>query len=264
MNAEIGVIEETGTDCQVKQRRDGEQCCDKVQPCDGMRQCGKAQQGNNRHDISSGKTPSNEFISRWVNPRNMENMRAMVSLYRNTRRADGPELATRAWVKNPLLHWLEMVDGAEPLCQCDIDKLVVACHETYAIRDALIASLVCHPSLVPSDVLLQLACRPMEQKSSGIMCDILSRSFKQRCFQLDRRRAARGIEAVSTWIELYPETFQVQLWVICAYCSWWMQEPYALQYAQKALEIDSSCTLANIVVTALERKLFPVWTHNRE
>lgn len=228
MNAEIGVIEKTNT------------------------------------NITSTNMQTDASLNSWVDPRNMENMRAMVSLYRNTRRSDGPELATRAWVKKPLLHWLEMIDCAQPLCQCDIDKLVVACHETYAIRDALIASLVCHPSLVPSDVLLQLACRPMEQKSSSIMCDILSRSFKQRCFQLDSQRAERGMEAVLSWIELYPYAFQVQLWVICAYCSWWMQKPNALEYAQKALEIDSSCTLANIVVTALERKLFPIWTHNRE
>lgn len=171
--------------------------------------------------------------------------------------------ADAAWVERPFEDWARCLTGLSgELQEGSGNALAVGMAETLSIRDALIVSLVAGGEAMGTTAMIEFASRPHDPKNVNLMCRLLAGAFEDEHALPDMARSRLGIHALEPMLRLRPERFRVQPAAVIAYVSWWAADARSASYALQALAIDGNCTLAAIVLSALEHGIRPAWCRN--
>lgn len=220
-----------------------------------------------------------------------DEMDQTVQLFREQRRQMGVEKADEAWFCDPLDDWLACLSGGRDgtgrdgtgrdgagrdgtartgrrrsgaaktggggLSRESVAALAVGMREKLAFRDALIVSLVCPQA--DRDHLLELGVRPHRPQSVRYLCGVLDDTFRDPGTKPEGDRATRGFSMLTQILASVPENYQAQPLAVLAYMLWWMGDARAVADAVRALAYDERCTLAAIVLSAVEHGICPAW-----
>lgn len=190
---------------------------------------------------------------------NDNDMAQVVRLFRAQRRRMGVENSDEAWFSGPLDEWLACLEGErEGLERESVAELAAGMHEKLALRDALIVSLLCAGSQRAK--LLELGARPHRPGSVAYLSRAMGDAFRDPKAVPDADRCERGLRVLGQIVRAVPADFRVQPMAIIAYVLWWMGDPRSVAYAALAAAGDGRCTLAGIVLSAVEQGIAPAWT----
>ncbi|WEV41522.1 hypothetical protein OZX57_05715 [Bifidobacterium sp. ESL0682] len=169
--------------------------------------------------------------------------------------------ANRDWLDAPFDEWNGNLDGrVHRMSQEHAQELCVAMADMLSARDALIMSLVSGaPTVVDTKAMLDLASSPHDPANVIHLYRLLDRAFNDADCLPDRERCVCGIDMLESMADQVSGRFEVQPLTVAAYGSWWLGSDDALDYAKRALELDSQCTLARIVASAVAQELRPAW-----
>lgn len=167
--------------------------------------------------------------------------------------------AIRAYLQNPLDHWMDALRCGEGLDRTDMAAFAVGMNRTLAIRDALLISIILDEERCPREFLLDFASRPMLPRNARRLEKLLSESFHDAAAHPDMTRCSRGIGTLFDIIEAVPESYHVQPLAVIGYVLWWLGDDRAMLCAMRALAIDEGCSLAAIVCSAVHRHVGPAW-----
>lgn len=142
--------------------------------------------------------------------------------------------------------------AAEPAMRA----LIVGMGQTMAIRDAMLMSML----LTDEESLIrQLACEPHNPQVSQRMYELMAQAFHDTSWRPDMDRVRRGLALLSYMASRAPRDMRVQPMAVMAYALWWLGDKRADDYVMQSLAIDSKCSLASIVLSALSRGVGPAW-----
>ncbi|KAB8288525.1 DUF4192 family protein [Bifidobacterium avesanii] len=189
---------------------------------------------------------------------NDDDMTQVTELFREQRRQMGVEESDAAWFADPLDDWLACLErGGDGLSRESVASLAAGMREKLAFRDALIVSLLCRG--VDRSQLMELAARPHRPESVRCLSRALNDAFRDADAAPDRRRCERGLKMLAQIARAVPPGWRVQPMTLVAYVLWWMGDPRAVVYAVRVLADDERCTLAGIVLSAMEHGIAPAW-----
>ena len=180
------------------------------------------------------------------------------------RRRDGIARADADWVDRPFDDWLAGLQGESRLSRLSIAELGVGMTLSLAMRDAIIISMVADrrpktAEVVDKRLLIGFASRPHDPRNAACMGQLLARAFEDKTARIDAARCRHGIDMLSGMVHNLPDEYVVQPLAVIAYITWWMGEEGADEVALRALRLDSDCTLAAIVCSALRHGIWPAW-----
>ena len=196
---------------------------------------------------------------------------ALAQKLTGARRRDGIAKADADWFDRPLDEWLSGLQGGSGLSRSSIVELGVGMTHSLAMRDAIIISMVAtgrsqtsgggdgDKGGVNKRLLIGFASRPHDPGNAARMGQLLARAFEDEAARIDAARCRNGIEMLSTMVRTLPDEYVVQPLAVIAYITWWMGEGSAGDVALRALSLDSGCTLAAIVCSALRHGVWPAW-----
>ncbi|MCI1219382.1 MAG: DUF4192 domain-containing protein [Bifidobacterium sp.] len=194
----------------------------------------------------------------------LEELESKARSFREQRREKGVSQADADWIARPFAAWLR---GLEPedaakhrhavLERETMAALAVGMAETLSIRDALIVSLVAGAEQCSERRMVDFAVHPHDPRNTRNMYRLLRSAFDDAQVPLDRQRCINGVRMMLSIAGAAPRRFGVQPYAVTAYILWWMGEQSASRYVRKALGLDSRCTLAAIVHSALEHDIGP-------
>lgn len=171
---------------------------------------------------------------------------------------EGPSDAIMQWFTPLLPVWLAIVDGNdEALDDQRIGEFVVGFRESLALRDACIIPVIISSDRWDQTLLMQFATRAHTQYVGKTMGSMLRESFENSEVHPEPLRVKNAVQALTWMAQNVEEPYDVQPLAVAAYFMWWCGMPQALPTALCAASRDESCTLAAIVVAAIERKIFP-------
>lgn len=192
--------------------------------------------------------------------------------FRDMRRQCGGREAVEHWSGTLLdgwLSWIACEEGRERPSLDDaswVAHLVVGINEVLSIRDALILTLLtgcgtgegrAEGQVMTRRMLVDIAAQPHSSEHARVMSDTLNRVFHTPQSPQAQSRCRRGLVLLKAICASVPEECRVQALAMIAYISWWLGEAGARAHALKALELDERCTLAAIVICALEQNIHP-------
>lgn len=191
-----------------------------------------------------------------------DEMDKLLDCFRKICHEEGVRQVCAQWVGSPLIDWLAGLDlgadGGEYTLDClVVARLAVGINEVYAIRDALIMSMIVRPDRCPKSLIMDFVTRPHMPKVVGRMDELLNEAFDEGVDDKAERRCRAGISMLKAMIRAVPERFQVHPLAMVAYGLWWMGDDQAAIYALQALALDEDCSLAAIVLGAIDRGVSP-------
>ncbi|MGO1260942.1 MAG: hypothetical protein ACTMHX_04645 [Bifidobacterium mongoliense] len=176
----------------------------------------------------------------------------------------GYERAVREWCEPLFRAWLDSLANATDTTGAHTRlALAAGMHESLAIRDALIVSVV--TDIDDLDTMLDMAARPHEPRNVSIMCQSLAAAFDDPDAKPDTAKSAAATEMLETTVRELDAShaagaFLSQPEAFSAYIQWWNHQPARARLsAQSALVHDENTTLAAIVLTALDHDINPSW-----
>lgn len=179
-------------------------------------------------------------------------------LFRDQRRDMGAEAADGEWFSDPLDAWLACLGNRRRgLDRESIAYLAVGMRGALSLRDALIVSLIAPQT--NRDQLMQLGVRPHRPANADYLGRVLSSTFDDVASKPDALRCSRGLGMLVQMVCSVPDAYRVQPMAVIAYMLWWIGDAHAAAYAVRTLALDERCTLALIVLTALEHGIAPAW-----
>ncbi|WP_291527687.1 DUF4192 domain-containing protein [Bifidobacterium sp. UBA744] len=179
-------------------------------------------------------------------------------LFRDRRRDMGAEAADMTWFVDPLDAWLACLDNRRRgLDRESIAYLAVGMRGAVSMRDALIVSLI--SAQTDRERLMQLGVRPHRPANSSYLGRVLGSTFDDAEGRPDAPRCSRGLGMLVQMVRSVPDAYGVQPMAVIAYVLWWVGDIHAGAYAVRALAMDGRCTLALIVLAALEHGIAPAW-----
>ena len=165
-------------------------------------------------------------------------------LFRDRRRDMGAEAADMTWFVDPLDAWLACLDNRRRgLDRESIAYLAVGMRGAVSMRDALIVSLI--SAQTDRERLMQLGVRPHRPANSSYLGRVLGSTFDDAEGRPDAPRCSRGLGMLVQMVRSVPDAYGVQPMAVIAYVLWWVG--------------DGRCTLALIVLAALEHGIAPAW-----
>ena len=183
----------------------------------------------------------------------------LAMLFRDQRRDMGVEIADGEWFSDPLDTWLACLNNQRRgLDRESIAYLAVGMRGALSLRDALIVSLIAQQA--DRDQLMQLGVRPHRPANADYLGRVLSSTFDDVARKPNALRCSRGLGMLVQMVCSVPDAYRVQPMAVIAYMLWWIGDAHAAAYAVRTLALDERCTLALIVLTALEHGIAPAWT----
>jgi hypothetical protein len=200
-------------------------------------------------------------------------------LFGDLRRQYGMQYAIEYWIDELLEDWLKWItsDSCEqpqtPEDAAWLAYLAIGISEVLSIRDVLILTLLRGVTITDShgdimnisvDMLKLLASRPHHSQQVIFMASQLDIAFQQQQGSSAVLRCRNGIAALSLMCTMVPQEYRSQALATIAYINWWLGDAAAVSYAQQALSLDSGCSLASIVLCALEHNIRPKGTEKHQ
>ncbi|MCI1901569.1 MAG: hypothetical protein LKI93_02390 [Bifidobacteriaceae bacterium] len=143
-----------------------------------------------------------------------------------------------------------------------IERLAVALHESMGLRDALILSIV---SALPTEELIEVAVHPTRPSTAHLVSSTLSSVFRDASKVPQQAWCTSCLDLLIEVHSKVPRDYCVQPLAVMAYLLWWSGRPdEASGAALRSLSIDGECTLASIVLSAVEYGIVPAWKERRE
>ena len=99
----------------------------------------------------------------------------------------------------------------------------------------------------------------MHRRSAEKMGHMLSEAFHNPVRRPESTLCNAGVAMLRDIASDVPNQFRIQPLTAIAYVLWWSGDDRAVNYARKALNIDNQCSLAAIVLGALQHGSQPVW-----
>ena len=181
--------------------------------------------------------------------------------YRGLRHEEGVVIGTRLWVGEALQMWhRNQREGGSHLPADDqlLIRLAVGMRQNIAIRDALIVSSV---SIDPIDqeTLLRFAAEPSCPSNAVTMGRLLTEAFDEPKAVPRIGCLRASAKMLDRMIELVPVSYRSNIAACLAYLLWWGDDERTDIFARIALRLDPTCTLAGIVIDALDNGTKPQW-----
>ena len=178
--------------------------------------------------------------------------------FRTERRASDVREVDRRWYLKVGGAWRKRLEGdSEGLDDEAVAMLCIGVNETLSMRDALILSIM---SDISQESLIELVANPHAPRSAALVCKTLTDGFENSDNRPDAQRCQNGIDELARMVCVVPEAYSLQPLAALAYVLWWVgQDEQALACALRALTLDDDCTMAAIVVCAVNRGVHPAW-----
>lgn len=127
--------------------------------------------------------------------------------------------------------------------------------EHLSIRDAFLAHLISPDT--SRDTIMDMATHPHRPDVAAGMYDILEREFNGGHIDAARlRRTAAAVAGITARVPADIPCTQVE--AIAAYLLWWGGDARAATaHAAAALSSDETCSLAALIITAIQRDIMP-------
>lgn len=191
-----------------------------------------------------------------------EEMDFLLDEFRGMRHEYGAKKACTQWVGASMDKWVaglgfECADAEHALDRDTVGALAVGVMEVYAIRDAMIMSMIVRPERCSKSLLMDFITRPHMPRVVGRMDELLNEAFEEGVDRKIEHRCLCGIAMLKALCHAVPERFQVHPLAMIAYGLWWMGNDHAAIYALHALALDDECSLAAIVLGAVDRGVCP-------
>jgi hypothetical protein len=184
----------------------------------------------------------------------------------------GMQDAIDRWLDDILddwLAWIKIGKQPQPVNREDaawFAHLAVGINEVLSMRDALILTLFVdvQPFVVEESAerisvgaVRQLASKPHHRVQTRLMARQLDRAFYHEQSLKSVSRCRNGVSTLSMMCAMVPQEYRVQALAMIAYINWWLGDVSAQTYAEQALALDDECSLASIVLCALEHNIRP-------
>ncbi|MFT8703930.1 hypothetical protein [Bifidobacterium aquikefiricola] len=172
-----------------------------------------------------------------------------------TRKRDGT-----AWNKvvRPIEEWLALIESSSGTLSVESTRILDASMKhSKTLRDLLILSMLGNEECRNSERIRTVLENPDAPSSAQIITNNLDEAFAHATDLEMRRRCNRGLAILEYAIEHAGPLQGTALLAIITYLKWWMGDRSAFIWAQACLKRDSHCTMAAIILTALEEDMFP-------
>ncbi|RSX55779.1 hypothetical protein D2E26_0342 [Bifidobacterium dolichotidis] len=175
----------------------------------------------------------------------------------------GRKAALQQWVQQPQQHWARLIDGSAHRVRIDtMVRLFVVMAESLPVRDGVIATvLAAHMDAEQrQQLVMQYIYHPYMQSNAVSVDSLLEDAFYGDEQGIDSQAALRGIVVLQLVMEAVGNVgrFLAQPAAVMAFLWWWMgMGGNAQRAAVLAQDADQSCSMANIVLTALSHGVFP-------
>lgn len=191
-------------------------------------------------------------------------VRSVVEDFRIQRAKKGVVAADEEFFMPVLQRWHELLNESSSTSASGrrefLVKLTVCMHESMGMRDSIILSVV--SSLEERD-LLRVGVRPNDPATAQVVSSTLSSIFRISSACPDKQRCQRALDALVEIHTLIPRSYGVQPLAVLSYLLWWSgREEEAQGAALRSLSIDGECTLAAIVLSAVEYGIAPAWVES--
>lgn len=177
----------------------------------------------------------------------------------HARRADiGLVEADGAWFDDPVNEWMNSLDFADPkLSPEGMLHIAAGTRETLSMRDAMLVSVL---APITRTDMQRLASAPHDVKSAKTVYDALNSVFRDPTAVPDSGRCATGLKLFALLVRSVPRRDRAHPLACVAYICWWLGFlDESRRCAQESLDIDPSCSLASIIMTATQFEVLPAW-----
>ncbi|MFT8638830.1 hypothetical protein [Bifidobacterium sp.] len=158
----------------------------------------------------------------------------------------------------PLEEWLRLIQSSSgDLGEDSIRTIDSAMKKSTALRDLLIISLLGKDDCRELDRIRTIFENPYAPNSVRVIRCNLEDAFAHPQDPEIRERCNRGLAILERAVRHVDRQKGASMLAIITYIRWWMGDKSAYAWAQACLKRDSSCTLASIILSALEHGMFP-------
>lgn len=181
----------------------------------------------------------------------------------------GMEDGIRDFLSDPFARWMDVLADEssaldEPtrgrmLSRDDAGALAAAMRGTFAVRDAMLVSIIVGERRSSREFLMGFMTHPTLPGNARRLEKLLNASFHDAAAGPDVNRCDNGVTMLFDIIDLVPEQYQVQPLAVISYVLWWMGDERAMLCAMRALALDEECSLAAIICSAMHRHIGPAW-----
>lgn len=178
-----------------------------------------------------------------------------VHINRSTQR-----IAKAKWnsLVEPLEQWLCAIQSASGSLSDESTKaLDRGMKRSITLRDLIIISLLGDDHCRELDWMRRIFDNPYASSSVQMIRSNLENAFAHADDPSIRSRCERGLAVLEQASLSLEESGGAALLAVITYIRWWMGDTSAYAWAQACLQRDSSCTLASIILSALEHDMFP-------
>lgn len=181
----------------------------------------------------------------------------------------GMEDGVRGFLGDSFARWMDALADEAPgesgptcgrrLSRNDVCRLAVAMEQTFAVRDAVLVSIIVGERRSSRGFLMDFMACPTLPGNARRLEELLNASFHDASAGPDLDRCDNGVTMLFDIIGLVPERYQVQPLAVISYVLWWMGDERAMLCAMRALALDEECSLAAIICSAAHRRIGPAW-----
>ena len=172
------------------------------------------------------------------------------------------------WFTEPVAQWLRILDGKEPVMALrEPETLMAGMRHDMALRDILLATAACgNCEEFNGKAAFRFLMAPHTPRNAEWMETMLNNSFHGGVMP-DEKRCRRAIDMLEAMTDLAGKddgVYLAQPCAVIAYILWWRNDGHALEWAFQSIALDEDCSLAAIVISAINRNVWPAHDRTQE